>query len=66
MNKDSEQPEFIIGAFVPVGLGLLAVASSVIFLLTGGPVRVIFGILAVLLVAGASAVLGAIWMSRRP
>lgn len=65
MKKDSEQPEFIIGAFWPIGLGLAAVLSGILFLLTSGPLRVVLLILTVLLIAAASAILGAIWMSRQ-
>ena len=65
MKKDSEHPEFIIGAFWPIGLGLAAVLSGILFLVTGGPLRVVFMIVTVLLISAASAILGAIWMSRR-
>ncbi len=65
MSQNSEQPEFLIGAFVPVGMGLLAVGSGILFLVTEGAWRVIFAIIAILAVAAGSAVLGAIWMSRR-
>lgn len=65
MNKDSETPEFIIGAFWPIGLGLAAVLCGVLFLITGGPLRVVLLILTILLIAAASAILGAIWMSRQ-
>ena len=65
MKKDSEQPEFIIGAFWPIGLGLAAIVTGILFLITTGPLRVVLFVLMVLLIAAASAILGAIWMSRR-
>lgn len=65
MKKESEHPEFIIGAFWPIGLGLAAVLSGILFLVTSGPLRVALLILTVLLIAVASGILGAIWMSRR-
>ena len=65
MNKDSEHPEFIIGAFWPLGLGLAAIFCGVMFLVTAGPLRVVFMILTVLFIAASSAILGAIWMSRQ-
>ena len=65
MKENSEQPEFLIGAFVPVGISLLAVTCGLLYLVTGGVWRVIFAILTILLIAGAGAVFGAIWMSRR-
>jgi len=66
MKKDSEQPEFIIGAFIPIGLGLAAVLCAIMVLsISGGPWRTVFFILTILLVAAASAIFGAIWVSRR-
>ncbi len=65
MKKDSEQPEFIIGAFWPIGLGLAAIVTGILFLITTGPLRVVLFVIMILLIAAASAILGAIWISRR-
>ena len=65
-DEASKQPEYQIGAFVPVMLLGGAVVCGVLGLITSpASVRAIFGIAAVLLLSGGSAVLGAIWMSRR-
>lgn len=66
MKNDSEQPEFLIGAFLPIGLGIAAVVCAIIMLtMPLGPWRVVMFILTILLVSAASAILGAIWVSRR-
>lgn len=66
MNQDNEHPEFVIGAFIPIGLGLAAVISAIVMLsIPGGIWRTVLFILTILLVAVSSGILGAIWVSRR-
>lgn len=65
MKKNSEHPEFLVGAFVPIGIALLGVVSGILFLVTEGAWRIVFATLGIIAISVASGILGAIWMSRR-